>query len=73
MNGIVSIASVTDNITVTGSAMELEDYAISFAGDNYSASNTAATAEENSSYTCKITAADGYKVTNVTCLMGNVV
>lgn len=39
-NGIISIASVTDNIVITGSAVELEDYSVSFTGDNYSSSNT---------------------------------
>lgn len=69
-DGKVAIAFVTGDIVITAAATELEQYAVSFAGSNYSASNTAPSATEDSAYSCVVTASAGYKLTSVTYSMG---
>lgn len=65
VDGVISIASVTGNVVISGSATELQEFQIRFDGDNYTSSNPATTATEDASYSCTIIANVGYKLTSL--------
>lgn len=68
-DGKVSIPFVTGDISITATARDLETYLVTFSGENYSASNSAVAATEDSAYECVVTPTDGYKLVSVTYSM----
>ncbi len=67
--GEIVIESVTGEVIITAAAA-VSSYAVTYALENITSSNTAATAAYGSVYNTVLTAADGYVTANVTVTMG---
>lgn len=71
VDGTLNISSVTGNIVITITAVEIITYSITRNLTNCSSSSDVVTIVEGSSHTETFTIIDGYTLNNVTIMMGN--